>query len=312
MKRFKNILVHCGADSGLDTVIARAVWLAGANQARVTLLHVVDSGSSGLSFFSALGGSEADVADSIIGEHRRKLEGIAAKMRETGIEVDVVVRPGAPTIEIIRQVIEHNHDLVMQSAQPQPSWPLLTGLDMHLIRKCPSAVWVIKSTDPAKAMRILAAVDPDPDDATRDGLNHAVMQMATSLAAADGAKLDALYAWTLPEETTLRHGRVTMRPEEVDALVERRRAACARGFDLLIDGYRNEHPAMRPVCVKGEAADLIPEHAASEGVDTIVMGTVGRTGVAGVFIGNTAETILSRVHCSILTVKPAGFVSPIS
>jgi nucleotide-binding universal stress UspA family protein len=46
-------------------------------------------------------------------------------------------------------------------------------------------------------------------------------------------------------------------------------------------------------------------------VDAIVMGTVCRSGIAGFFIGNTAEEVLQRVDCSVLTVKPDGFVSPI-
>lgn len=29
-------------------------------------------------------------------------------------------------------------------------------------------------------------------------------------------------------------------------------------------------------------------------------------------MGNTAETILSRVECSVLAVKPGGFVSPVN
>jgi len=43
-----------------------------------------------------------------------------------------------------------------------------------------------------------------------------------------------------------------------------------------------------------------------------VMGTLHRTGLAGFFIGNTAEKVLSEVNCSVLTVKPAGFVTPVS
>ena len=31
-----------------------------------------------------------------------------------------------------------------------------------------------------------------------------------------------------------------------------------------------------------------------------------------VFIGNTAETVLNRLDCSVLTVKPKGFVSPVT
>ncbi len=45
--------------------------------------------------------------------------------------------------------------------------------------------------------------------------------------------------------------------------------------------------------------------------DLIVMGTVARTGVPGLIMGNSAETILSQIDCSVLAIKPPGFVSPI-
>jgi universal stress protein E len=42
------------------------------------------------------------------------------------------------------------------------------------------------------------------------------------------------------------------------------------------------------------------------------MGTLARSGLDGYFIGNTAETVLQHVACSVLTVKPDGFVSPVT
>jgi hypothetical protein len=42
------------------------------------------------------------------------------------------------------------------------------------------------------------------------------------------------------------------------------------------------------------------------------MGTIGRSGVPGLLIGNTAERMLSAVDCSILALKPEGFVSPVA
>jgi len=45
--------------------------------------------------------------------------------------------------------------------------------------------------------------------------------------------------------------------------------------------------------------------------DLVVMGTVGRSGIAGLFIGNTAEMVLEQVQCSVLAIKPPGFVSPV-
>jgi nucleotide-binding universal stress UspA family protein len=46
-------------------------------------------------------------------------------------------------------------------------------------------------------------------------------------------------------------------------------------------------------------------------IDLIALGTVGRSGIKGVFLGNTAERILTTCDCSILAVKPDDFVSPI-
>jgi nucleotide-binding universal stress UspA family protein len=42
------------------------------------------------------------------------------------------------------------------------------------------------------------------------------------------------------------------------------------------------------------------------------MGTVARTGISGFFMGNTAETILNQLDCSVLAVKPQGFVTPVT
>lgn len=64
--------------------------------------------------------------------------------------------------------------------------------------------------------------------------------------------------------------------------------------------------------IKGHAAQIVPTLARQLGADLIVMGTIARTGIAGFFMGNTAETILSAIDCSVLTVKPPGFISPIA
>ncbi len=51
--------------------------------------------------------------------------------------------------------------------------------------------------------------------------------------------------------------------------------------------------------------------ASRERIDLLVMGTVCRTGVPGFLIGNTAESVLQQVDCSVLAVKPEGFVTPV-
>jgi len=46
--------------------------------------------------------------------------------------------------------------------------------------------------------------------------------------------------------------------------------------------------------------------------ELIVMGTIRHAGIEGILIGNTAETILHRIDCSVLAVKPEGFVTPVT
>ena len=63
--------------------------------------------------------------------------------------------------------------------------------------------------------------------------------------------------------------------------------------------------------IKGDAEKVIPKIAKDLDVDLIVMGTGARTGIPGFFMGNTAESNLNRIDCSVLTIKPPGFVSPV-
>ena len=41
------------------------------------------------------------------------------------------------------------------------------------------------------------------------------------------------------------------------------------------------------------------------------MGTLGRNGIPGLFIGNTAEDVLQATRASVLAVKPEDFASPV-
>jgi universal stress protein E len=39
---------------------------------------------------------------------------------------------------------------------------------------------------------------------------------------------------------------------------------------------------------------------------------VRHAGIAGILIGNTAVTILNRIDCSVLAIKPEGFFTPVT
>ena len=210
--------------------------------------------------------------------------------------------------------MREKHDLVIMTAEGEGGTKsrLFGSTSLHLMRKCPCPIWVFKPTESNRFSRILAAIDVDPDTAEseKDALNVKIIDLATSLATKEQSELHVVQAWTLPLEKYLRSGWLVLASELPERLRERRNAYEERLHDLL-SKYAPMNLALHEHLVKGEAASLIPELAREEQIDLIVMGTVCRTGVAGFFIGSTAETVLQHVNCSVLTVKPDSFVSPV-
>jgi nucleotide-binding universal stress UspA family protein len=71
-------------------------------------------------------------------------------------------------------------------------------------------------------------------------------------------------------------------------------------------------PAERRHIFPGSAADAIVNTVTSVGASLVIMGSVARSAIAGLFIGNTAEKVLSRLPCDLLLLKPDEFANAIS
>ena len=102
-----------------------------------------------------------------------------------------------------------------------------------------------------------------------------------------------------------------MSGEQVEQLARQILALREKQLAELVEGYHLKDPRHQVHFKIGEARTVIPKLAAKESIDLIIMGTVCRTGLPGFFIGNTAEEVLHQVDCSVLVLKPEGFVSPV-
>lgn len=252
------------------------------------------------------------IGERIVEDENRRLEQWVDFVRQRSIPVSGKMLRGKPFLQIIREVLGNEHDLVMKAAVGRGGLMemLFGSTTMHLMRKCPCPVWVVKASQPEWYTRILAAVDPNPMDEERQALNFKIMDLATSLARLDQSELIVVHTWGFSHERSLRT-RGFGRPSEVDRWVSDTRDLHKRWLAELLQPYDLEDLKHQVYLLKGEAGRLIPELAAEKEVYLIVMGAVARTGVAGLFLGNTAEKVLHQVDCSVLTAKPAGFVSPV-
>ncbi len=64
--------------------------------------------------------------------------------------------------------------------------------------------------------------------------------------------------------------------------------------------------------IEGEAEDVILDTVSREEIDLVVMGTVARTDLVGLLVGNTSEAVLNQINSSVLATKPPGFISPVT
>ncbi len=311
MKRFKNILLVAGGEGWEEAALKRAVTLAKNNKAKLKVVEVIEELTRKMrKLVTAI--NLADIQETATKERFNRLEYLIAPIRDEGVQVTAKVLIGTPFLEIIREVLRNKHDLVMKAARGKGGLKdvLFGSTAMHLMRKSPCPVWVIKPAHRKKYARVLAALNPDPSDEEKVALNAKIMELATSLARLEGSEFHVVHGWTLYGEVMLTASE-EVSERELARLARETRKMHRGWLNELIDKYAPETPEDRIHLRKGDAEILIPALAKRKRIELIVMGTVSRTGIAGFFIGNTAEKVLREVDCSVLTVKPEGFVTPV-
>lgn len=318
MERFKNILCVISPSDNCETALDRAVSLSENTQAALTVIDVVEPVTAGIGL-SEGGPVSADLQAVINADRLQALQRITEPYREK-MEIRHDVLNGTGFVEIIRAVLRNGHDLVIKPAENPGFMERIFGSDdMQLLRKCPCPVWLMQPNEKSNYESIVAAVDFDPmePDTVTQGLNLEILDVSSSLAISDFAALHLVHAWDVPEA-----GFVELwsdNPEEARSNLFR--TASARhdqSMQLLrkklqerVGKEAYEYLSPRVHTLHGAAKTVIPEMATRLQADLVVMGTVARTGIAGFLIGNTAEAILDQLKCSVLALKPPGFVTSV-
>lgn len=320
MKRFSNMLLIWDGEAEHSSGINRAVTLARNNQATLTLCAVIDVIPSELRMASTVI-TPVELTEIAVAKKREVLEKAIESIGDESVSIQAKVLVGKPFIEITRQVLSNHYDLVIKCAEePSGAGEILFGsTDMHLMRKCPCPVWILKPTIQPRYRRIMAAVDQPPEGEVSDDLNSQILELATSLAMSENSELHVVHAWQLYGESFLRSQRSGYSDADVDALLEEESKKRQQWLENLVLTYgrKEDKDAVNYLApqlhiIKGNAKHVVPIKAQSLDVDLMVMGTVARTGIKGFFMGNTAESILSQLDSSVLTVKPGKFISPIT
>ena len=310
MKRFKSILVAVDTRFEEHPALQWAVRLAEHNQAKLKIVDVVPE----FSWLTRLAMPDSDRTQQVLADDKRQnLEALAGPLREQGFDVTTKVLLGKTSFGIMHEVLRSNHDLVLRVTKGAHS--RRTGFfgttSMRLLRKCPCAVWLVRADAPPRFARVLAAVDPAPHDVAQEIMNKTIMELGQSIAEYENGQFHVVHAWELIGASADESWSI---PGKLEETVRKAEMEVAAALDNFLSPYKLSHRSDSVHLLQDEIGPghAISELAKKQDIDLIVMGTIARTGVVGALMGNTAEQVLDRATCSVLTIKPNDFISPVT
>jgi nucleotide-binding universal stress UspA family protein len=307
---FKNLL-FVYSPKALNTLQC-AFRMTQGDRARLTIVDVA-SGLEEYRGFLPSDIAEQDLIDIISTERQKAIEDHLKSSGTAMSEMEIRIRFGKAAVEIIRDVMAFDHDLVIKTAVGGTglSERLFGSTALKLIRKCPCPVWIAHPEAPATPQRVLAAIDPMPTTDRSYNLNREIIETANQIAQMGGGRLDVLHGWHLPGESRLTFGRTKISPDKLERMramaerVHRQKAA-----DLL-ERMQSVISSANLHVVHGKPIEAVLSFAEREKSDLIVIGTADQSALAGMLLGSTAESVVEKSRTSVLAIKPQGFTSPI-
>jgi nucleotide-binding universal stress UspA family protein len=289
MKRSR-LLCPTDFSEASDHAIELAQSIAAASQARIAALHVAPA--------TVLDDAEAAALREMIALRFAAASG-------PGIDLEVFVEPGSPADRIVDRAASLPADLIVMGTHGSRGFErlMLGSVTERVLRRACCPVLTVPprahATSRIPFRSLLCAIDFSAS-------SIAALRYAASLAAESGASLTLLHVlewpWTEPPPPNFqeipapqgaalaewRRYRETMASRELEALVPAAGAAAARATTRL----RHGKPYVQ-----------ILEVAAEEGSDLIVAGVQGRNPVDVSLFGSTANQIVRRATCPVLTLR---------
>jgi universal stress protein E len=182
---------------------------------------------------------------------------------------------------------------------------LYTSTDWNLIRSCPFPLLLITDTEPLQGRDIIAAVKFGDQDADHKDLNRIIMSQAVAVGKILGSGIQVVNAVPLPSipmgySATEPSGHQIIKGLEKDH--KKQAIELVEAFELSEDCV---------TVIEGQTEAVVNKLAEQSNAGIVILGSVARAGLAGLFIGNTAERVLEESATDVLVLKQADFSSPV-
>lgn len=298
----KNIVVGIDFSERSRQALAEALRLGASAGGMVHAVHVVERTAVDDLHLSSPGESQEQLEGRLLLDTKRLLE---AHIDEAGIDREVTrltveVLAGRPSDDIVQAAQRVGADLIVLARNSASDPKRGAGSTaVQVLRHAPSNVLLVREDHSGPYRKIIACVDFSEHSrrAIRGAAAFAEIDPATPaelhLAHAYQPYWDVIHLGAVPMDAT---GELQ---EQHRKSLEDRLAKLAGATRELIGGREvGWH-----IVPAGSAASALVEFLENAQADLAVVASHGRTGLARVLIGSTAERIVRDASCSVLTIK---------
>ena len=279
------------------TALRWAAAIAGDHRAHLHILNASNLAGWATDYLEI----DAQIPSQIQDATHQKLEETASPLRQLGLTVTCEVRAGEPCEVILNTAEGRQADLIVVGARGQRGldYLLLGSTAQRVVQRANCPVLTVHPQDAEKERpirRILVATDfsAEADSALLASLD-------LSSAVSTDTQVILLHAFLVPYDLLSTDGYVSSSSglqQWQTAQVEVEQRLESRARSLREAGY-----GVETIGLEGYPPEVIIDKARQSVVDLIAMGTHGRTGLKHVLLGSTAERVIHRAPCPVLTVR---------
>jgi len=297
MDRLRNIVVGVDFSPASLDALAQAKRVGAWSRSQINAVHVIDTVAV-LDIQEALSMIAARVQEGLIEDAKNHWKALVALNGWlSDVPLDVLVTNAV--VELSRRVSGANaaHSLLVMGVNSRESDDGGVGaVATGCVRHAQSSVLLVRQGHPGAFKRVVACVDFS--ETSREAVDQAIR-----IAAQDGSQLHVLHVHSEPRSLFGFNAKSAMTPldaaKERDRLREKLLAFC--------EGLGAEAVWARERVVAIEAPSHgrgIVDYANGVDADLVVLGVRGRTNLRDLVLGSTAERVLRKARCSVLTVHP--------
>ena len=310
MEKIQKILLNVDEVEDPPKCLLRAGSFAKALDAELDLAAVVPSFDDLFSTFADPNLRET-LQSSLEEQTTDALERLTEELGREGITSSYYFESGAKANKLISLLLELEYDILIKDAcsEEGANKSSFGAVDRKLIRHCRTPIWIVREQSASdKPQPILAAVDAVYDSPLERELNLRLLEFGRLLADSTGAELHILHAWRFESASFLK-GR--LESSEYAMVYQGAKEAAEKKLSRFLKDLNFSVPDKNIHLARGMPSECIVEFCRKHRVDTLVLGSVGRSGFSGILVGNTAERVVHNIDCSVLVVSPKQFKSPL-